>query len=243
MAADTIEPVGEREIASTPPARRPWRRLFVILLRVALVLVAVPLLLTPLYLFVPPVSTLMLGDLLTLDGYTRTFVPMDRISPRLPEAVVMGEDGQFCSHDGVDWNSLMEVISRRGGPNRGASTVTMQTVKNLYLWNSRSYLRKALEIPLALYVDLVWSKRRTMEIYLNIAEWGPNLYGAEAAAQFYFKKPAAKLSRHEAAMLVSALPNPAVRNPAKPTKAQARYARIVERRAAQAGPWVGCLQD
>lgn len=241
---ETIDVPAEEEAAAVPSARKSiWRRMVRLVLRVAAVLVAIPLLLTPLYWVVPPVSTLMIGDLATLEGYERDWVPFDAISPHLPQAVVMGEDGLFCSHHGVDWDSLMLVLNRSGGPNRGASTVTMQTVKNLYLWNSRSYIRKGLEIPLALYVDLVWSKRRTMEIYLNIAEWGPNLYGAEAAAQHYFKKSAAKLTRHEAALLVSALPNPIVRNPTKPTKGQARYARIVERRAAQSGAYTACLFD
>ncbi len=96
----------------------------------------------------------------------------------------------------------------------------MQTVKNVFLWPSRSYIRKGLEIPLALYADLVWSKRRTLEIYLNIAELGPNIYGVEAASRHYFKKSAAKLSRREASLIAAALPNPAARNPAKPSRAQ-----------------------
>ncbi len=171
---ETVAIAAKEEVdAAVPRAKRPlWRRLVRLVLRVAAVLVAIPLVLTPIYWFVPPVSTLMLGDLVTLQGYERDWVSLDDISPHLPQAVVMGEDGQFCSHDGVDWDSLMAVINRSGGPNRGASTVTMQTVKNLYLWNSRSYVRKGLEIPLALYVTAVWSKKRTMEIYLNIAEWG-----------------------------------------------------------------------
>ncbi|BBE73135.1 monofunctional biosynthetic peptidoglycan transglycosylase [Oharaeibacter diazotrophicus] len=240
-ADDSYGAVAGEEVPAAPaPRRRRWpRRLF----RLAVALALAPLVLTVVYWLVPPVSTLMLADLVTGRGYTRDWVSFDEISPQLPMAVVMGEDGKFCSHGGVDWDSLGAVLSRSGGPNRGASTVTMQTVKNLYLWNGRSYLRKAMEIPLALYVDLVWSKRRTMEIYLNIAEWGPNLYGAEAAAQKYFKKPAAKLTRHEAALLVSALPNPIERNPAKPGKYQARYARTVERRTAQAGAYVDCLFD
>src|SRR6185295_15301036 len=107
---------------------------------------------------------------------------------------------------------------RSKGPNRGASTVSMQVVKNLFLWKSRSYVRKALEIPLALYADLVWSKRRTMEIYLNVVELGPGIFGAEAAAQAYFHRPAKELTAGQAALLVAALPNPVERNPAKPDR-------------------------
>jgi membrane peptidoglycan carboxypeptidase len=104
-------------------------------------------------------------------------------------SIIMSEDGQFCSHWGVDWGALNAVLDREGGPSRGASTIAMQTVKNLFLWSSRSYIRKGLEIPLAYYADFILSKRRIMEIYLNIAEWGPGIFGAEAAAQHYFNKP------------------------------------------------------
>lgn len=208
----------------------------------AVVLAALPFLLTPIYLFARPVSTLMLWDLVSLQGYSRSWTDIDDISPAMQQAVVMSEDGQFCFHAGVDWDQLKSVLSRSGGPSRGASTITMQTVKNVFLWPSRSYIRKGLEIPLALYADLVWSKRRTLEIYLNIAELGPNIYGVEAAAQHYFKKPAAKLSRKEAALIAAALPNPMARNPLKPSRAQKFLARVVERRIAQSGAYVECLK-
>ena len=185
----------------------------------------------------------MIGDLVTLQGYSRQWVDIEDISPSMQQAVVMSEDGQFCFHDGVDWEQLRSVLSRNGGPNRGASTITMQTVKNVFLWPSRSYIRKGLEIPLALYADLVWSKRRTLEIYLNIAELGPNVYGVEAAAQYYYKKPASKLSRREAALIAAALPNPAIRNPLKPSRAQKTLARIIERRINQSGAYVACLKS
>lgn len=209
--------------------------------RLAALVVALPLVLVPLYAVIPPVSTLMLADLVLLRGFTRDWTRLDDISPNLRNAVVMAEDGKFCTHWGVDWESLFEVISDEDGPSRGASTISMQTVKNLFLWNSRSYVRKGLEIPLALYADLVWSKRRMLEIYLNVAEWGPGVYGAEAAARTHFGKPAKDLTRRQAALLVSALPNPIARDPADPTPGQARYARIVERRAADAGGYVDCL--
>ncbi|SCM78173.1 Monofunctional biosynthetic peptidoglycan transglycosylase [uncultured Pleomorphomonas sp.] len=218
---------------------RIWLRRLSVAAAVAVVL---PFILTPLYLFVRPVSTLMVWDLMTLQGYSRTWVDLDDIAPSMKQAVVMSEDGQFCFHDGVDWAQLRSVLSRDGGPNRGASTITMQTVKNVFLWPSRSYIRKGLEIPLALYADLVWSKRRTLEIYLNIAELGPNVYGVEAAAQYYYKKPASKLSRREAALIAAALPNPAVRNPLKPSRAQRTLSRIIERRVGQSGAYVECLK-
>jgi monofunctional glycosyltransferase len=217
------------------------RRFMRLAVTIAAVLVAIPLVLVPVYAVLPPVSTLMVRDLLMLRGYDRQWVSLDDISPHLVRSVVSSEDGQYCSHYGVDWDALLLVLNSEGGPSRGASTITMQTVKNLYLWNSRSYIRKGLEIPLALYADLVWSKPRAMEIYLNIAEWGPGIYGAEAAAQYYFGKPAKNLSRHEAALLASALPNPILRNPGKPTRKQSAYARLVERRASQSGGYLTCL--
>ena len=222
--------------------RAGWRIWLRRLTTAAAVMVLLPLVLTPLYLFVRPVSTLMVWDLLTFQGYSRQWIDLDKISSSMKQAVVMSEDGQFCFHDGVDWSQLKSVLNRNGGPNRGASTITMQTVKNVFLWPSRSYIRKGLEIPLALYADLVWSKRRTLEIYLNIAELGPNVYGVEAAAQYYFKKPASKLGRREAALIAAALPNPAIRNPLKPSRAQTRLSRVIERRIVQSGAYVECLQ-
>ena len=223
--------------------RSGWRIWLKRLSIAAAVVVVLPFVLTPLYLFVRPISTLMIGDLVTLQGYSRQWVDIEDIAPSMQQAVVMSEDGQFCFHDGVDWEQLRSVLSRNGGPNRGASTITMQTVKNVFLWPSRSYIRKGLEIPLALYADLVWSKRRTLEIYLNIAELGPNVYGVEAAAQYYYKKPASKLSRREAALIAAALPNPAIRNPLKPSRAQKTLARIIERRINQSGAYVECLKS
>lgn len=227
-------------------ADRPRRRLVVLLRRLAVILVAIallPFVLIPVNAVVPAVSTLMLADLVRLEGYDRRWVPIEDIAPNLVRSVVMSEDGRYCEHGGVDWQAISLVLETadEDGPSRGASTIAMQTVKNLYLWNSRSYIRKALEIPLALYADLVWSKRRTMEIYLNVAEWGPNLYGAEAAARTYFGKPASALTRREAALMAAALPNPAARNPAEPTRRQVRIARVIEQRAARSGAYTTCI--
>jgi len=155
----------------------------------------------------------------------------------------MSEDGQYCLHNGVDWQALNTVIDDAidGEKTRGASTITMQSVKNLFLWNSRSFIRKGLEVPLALYVDAIWSKRRQLEIYLNIAEWGPGIYGIEAAAQYHFKRPAAKLSRAQAALLAVTLPNPALRNPKKPSRRMKALARINQARARVSGAYIRCL--
>jgi monofunctional glycosyltransferase len=166
----------------------------------------------------PVPSTLMLARWITGQSVARTWVPIGAISPHLPRAVIAAEDQRFCLHRGVDFDALREVLSEKDSPARGGSTITMQAVKNVYLWPGRSYLRKGIEIPLALVVDLVWGKSRTMEVYLNIAEWGEGLYGAEAASRHYFRKSAAQLSEVEAARLVSALPNPFLRAPSGPSQ-------------------------
>ncbi|MFC0209453.1 monofunctional biosynthetic peptidoglycan transglycosylase [Chelativorans intermedius] len=221
--------------------RRWLRRLGVLLLVVALL----PLALTPLYRLssVHPVSTLMLADLARLQGYERRWVGLDEMGAAVIHSVMMSEDGQFCSHAGVDWQAINTVVNDAlsGERPRGASTIPMQTVKNLFLWSGRSYLRKALEAPLALYFDALVPKRRIMEIYMNIAEWGPNLYGVEAAAQHYFGRPASSLTARQAALLAVTLPNPYARNPASPTAGLSRLAAIIEGRARKAGAYVGCL--
>lgn len=196
------------------------------------------------YRFVPPVSTLMLGRWATLRPVERITVPLDGIAPSLPMAVVASEDARFCAHRGVDWGALREVIddAEDDAPSRGASTIPMQTAKNIFLWPGRSYVRKALELPIALYIDLLWGKRRVMEAYLNVAEWGDGVFGAEAAARHHFGKSARNLTRGEAALLATALPNPRVRNPSRPTARHRALAnRLLARMEAGAG-LRGCLQ-
>jgi monofunctional glycosyltransferase len=215
------------------------------LVKIGVILALLPVALTFLYIpaVVHPVSTLMLKDLVTFKGYERQWVSIDNIAPALVHSVMMSEDGQFCAHQGVDWPAINQVIddAMDGEGSRGASTIPMQTVKNVYLWSSRSYVRKVLEIPYALMVNLFWSKKRLMEIYLNIAEWGPGIYGIEAAAQHHFGVSAKNLSRRQAALLAVTLPNPILRNPAKPSKGLNRLARVIERRAIQAGGYVECV--
>lgn len=191
-----------------------------------------------------PVSTLMAADLVTFRGYDRQWTTIDNLGPNIVNAVMMSEDGLFCSHGGVDWNALNLVIedALSGERTRGASTITMQTAKNLFLWQGRSYVRKAAEIPLAMYLDTVLSKKRTMEIYLNIAEWGPGIYGAEAAARHHFGRSARDLSARQAALLAVTLPSPRTRNPASPSLGLDRLARTIERRAQQAGAYIGCVR-
>jgi monofunctional biosynthetic peptidoglycan transglycosylase len=193
-----------------------------------------------LFRFVTAPSTLMLGRWLTLQPVSRDWVPLEDISPHLIRAVVAAEDQRFCQHRGVDWVELNAVLDDEDGPSRGASTLTMQTAKNVFLWPGRSYLRKALEIPLALAIDLVWRKHRTMEVYLNVAEWGDGVFGAEAAAQRYFGKAASALTAREAARLAGALPNPILRNPARPSRGLQSAAGRVQRRVGQLGSLGDC---
>jgi monofunctional biosynthetic peptidoglycan transglycosylase len=196
------------------------------------------------YRFLPPVSTLMLGRWLTGETVERHYVPLDHISSFLRAAVIVSEDARFCEHSGVDWGALREVLDKAkpDGPSRGASTIPMQTAKNLFLWPSRSYIRKGIEIPLALLIDLAWPKRRIMEVYLNLAEWGEGIFGAEAAARFYFHKSADRLDAREAALLATALPNPLHRNPARPSPRHAGLAARIMARARGADSLVGCVE-
>lgn len=211
----------------------------------AIVIALLPVVLTLVYLlpFVHPVSTLMLKDLATFSGYDRHWVPLEDIAPVLVHSVIMSEDGQFCRHHGIDIGELKVVLddALAGESTRGASTIPMQTVKNLYLWNGRSMVRKAIELPLAVYFDAVMPKWRIMEIYLNVAEWAPNIYGIEAAAQHHFGVSASDLTARQAALLAVTLPNPATRNPAKPGPGLKRLANTIQRRAARSGGYVGCV--
>ncbi len=194
-----------------------------------------------LYAAVPPVSTLMLGRWATLQGASRDWVPLEAISRHLPRAVIAAEDSRFCQHRGVDWDALQEVIEAAGedGPARGASTIAMQTAKNVFLWPGRSYIRKGMEIPVALVIDAVWGKERVMEVYLNVAEWGEGIFGAEAAARHHFRKSARDLSPREAALLAAVLPNPITRNAGRPSGYVSRRAAMIGGRAGNED--VACL--
>ncbi len=232
-----------RGLLSAPTVARRWIRRIVLL---ALILLISPLFLVPAYNFIaPPASTLMLWRL--AEGYelNRHWLNLESISPNLVTVVLSSEDARFCLHKGVDWQAVEVVIDDLidGGQPRGASTITMQLVKNLFLWPSRSYVRKGIEMPLALYTDLVMSKRRIVELYLNIVEWGPGIYGAEAAARRYFGKTAARLSMKEASLLATALPNPVRRSPRNPTSGHRRLAETVEARARGTSGLFSCINQ
>ena len=210
------------------------------------ILAVLPVLLTLLYALpsIQPLSTLMMKDSVTLNDYDRQWVDLEEIAPVMVYSVTMSEDGQFCSHHGIDLAALNEVIGDAldGEPVRGASTISMQTVKNLYLWQGRSYVRKVIEAPLAVMFDLILPKKRIMEIYLNVAEWGPGVYGIEAAARHHFGRSAAKLTSRQAALLAVTLPNPHLRNPAKPTRKLNRLASIIQKRVRGATSHIACFK-
>jgi monofunctional biosynthetic peptidoglycan transglycosylase len=208
------------------------------LLLVLLALLLLPYLLAPFYRVGHPVSTLMAWRWLRGAPMSRPWVDFGAISPALPRSVVASEDAKFCSHHGVDWDALRDVIddAEDGEVTRGGSTITQQVAKNLFLWPGRSVVRKALELPLALWIDLVLPKQRILEIYLNIAELGPSgQFGAEAGSAYAFGRPASTLSPREAALLAAILPNPVRRSARNPGPGVRRLAAIYMARAQAAG--------
>ena len=210
------------------------RRIAVVGAIVIAVLIVIPSLIAPLYRFVDPVSTPMLWRWATGARVERVWLPLDRISPALPLAVIVAEDGTFCHNRGIDLGAMREALEQYDdtGRERGASTITQQTAKNLFLWQGRSIIRKALEIPLAIWLNLVLPKRRVLEIYLNIAQWGPNgEFGAEAGARFAFGKSARNLNPGEAAELAAILPNPIRRSARNPSPLVRQLSGVYERRA------------
>ncbi len=167
----------------------------------------------------PPVTPLMLIRLVEGEGLRKDWVDYGEISPELVRAVLSAEDTRFCRHFGIDWQAVRAAWdrNRRGGRVYGGSTITMQTAKNLFLWPDRHWIRKGFELWFALLLESVLDKRRIVELYLNVVEWGGGIYGAEAASRAYFGKAAAALSRREAALMAAVLPNPRRWSPARPT--------------------------
>ena len=201
-----------------------------------LIVLLLPYAIAPFYRVVDPVSALMLWRRATGARVERTWAPLSAIAPALPRTVIASEDARFCVHRGIDFGELRAALEDADDLSdmRGGSTIAQQTAKNLFLWPGRSVVRKALEFPLALWLDLVLGKRRVMEIYLNIAEWGPNgEFGAEAGARQAFGKSARDLNAREAALLAAILPNPRRRSAARPGPGVRRLAGIYEARAAR----------
>jgi len=222
-------------IPASPPHRSVAKRKLVdlrafrILLFVVMVGLALPYLVTPLYRSGHPFSALMAWRSLKGAPVVRQWVDIEAISPYVPRAVVAAEDAHFCRHHGVDFGALREAIdnAKDGGELRGASTITQQVAKNLYLAPIPDVIRKLLEFPLAMWIDLVLSKQRILEIYLNIAEMGPSgQFGAQAGANYAFGRSAASLSPRQGALLAAILPNPLKRSARNPSAAVRRLASI-----------------
>ena len=248
--SDTADPSATTPVYQLETGWRGRYPRLVKALRIALVALAVFLALPYFFILIyrfadPPFSALMLRNAVLGKGIDYEWVDFPKISNNLATAAVIAEDARFCQHWGVDWTAVGDVLEdlEDGEAPRGASTIPMQTAKNLFLWPDQDYLRKALEVPLAHFMTLVWPKQRVLEIYLNIAEWGPGIYGAEAAAQYHFGRSAASLNSRQAALLVAALPSPLKRNAGKPGPGTRRIASRIQRRARREGQDASCIFD
>ena len=203
------------------------------LLKLVLVLVLGSVLWVVAYRFInPPLTVTMAGDLIAGRGAEREWMGLDRIDRDMVRAAIAAEDGKFCSHSGFDIEAIEDAMKRNasGGRIRGGSTISQQTAKNAFLWQGGGYPRKAAEAWFTLLIEQIWGKRRIMEVYLNIAEMGPGIYGAEAAAQHYYRVAAADLKPRQAARLIAILPQPIKRDPAKLDRRNKRHARAIEKR-------------
>lgn len=159
----------------------------------------------------PPVTLTQLGSWISGNGLRRDYVDMEKISPNARLAMICAEDQLFPDHSGFDWRSIQKAMEyNQKKPNRikGASTISQQVAKNVFLWQGRSWFRKGLEAYFTFMIELIWGKKRILEVYLNVTEMGPGIFGIEKAAQVYFNRPASKLTRQQAAMIASCMPNP-----------------------------------
>ena len=176
--------------------------------------------------FVPPMTSgLMIerriASFFIADDYQRRYqwVSLEKIAPVMGVAVVAAEDQLFADHAGFDWQAIEKAViyNQKHKKTRGASTISQQTAKNLFLWSGRNWLRKGMETYFTILIEILWSKERILEVYLNIIELGDGVYGVEAASQYYFKKPASRLNANEAALFAAVLPNPHIFQVNKPS--------------------------
>ena len=193
----------------------------------------------------PPLTPLML---LRGGKANYSWMPMSHIAPVLARSVLTAEDENFCNHHGFDAASIQKALDQYLDDDdretlRGGSTISQQTAKNVFLWPDRTWLRKGLETWLTVYIEALWPKPRIMEVYLNVVEWAPGVYGAEAAARHHFHKSAGALSAHEAALLAAVLPNPRKWNASDPGPYVRGRADTLQGRAARLGPLASCLKS
>ena len=218
-----------------PLKKRRKRPVLTVLLTLALLLVAS----VAIHRFVPPPATFLMITR-AMDGGEMNYRwrSLNDISPRLVEAVIASEDSTFCAHRGFDMKAIEKALkaNARGGRIRGGSTISQQTAKNVFLWPGRDWVRKGLEAGYTVLIETLWGKRRIVEVYLNVAEWAPGVYGAEAAAQHWFGKSAGELSAREAARLAAILPSPRRYDAASPGP-------YVRRRASRVQAAMGTVRD
>ncbi len=203
----------------------PFRYLFKFLVRIVLVIIVVSLIIVIPFRWVnPPITMVMLDRLFSSSDHHFTlrqqWLSWGKIPKHAALAVITAEDQLFVVHHGFDFSSIADSLNDIGSgqPLRGASTITQQVARNVYLWTGRSWFRKGLEVWFTILIELTWSKQRILEVYLNIAEWGEGIFGLEAASQYHFGQPAAQLTPMQSALLASSLPSPLKYNPAKPTQ-------------------------
>jgi monofunctional biosynthetic peptidoglycan transglycosylase len=248
------EPATEPAPEATPPAfsaealprkRRRWVRVLLIVL--AGLLLWPPVSVLALKVLPPPPTILMLQRLAQGRGLERSWRPLDRIAPSLVAAVIAAEDARFCAHDGFDWEAIRAAAAHNARSKtkvRGGSTITQQTAKNVFLWPSRDYVRKGLEAGYTVLIEKLWGKRRILEVYLNVVEWGPGVYGAQAAARRYFHVDASQLTPQQSARLAAILPSPLKWKAVNPGRYVARRSRSIGANAAvvRADDMAACIR-
>ncbi|WOK36656.1 monofunctional biosynthetic peptidoglycan transglycosylase [Sphingomonas sp. C3-2] len=224
-------------MAKAKPRTLP-SRIFWMITRIVLYFIGISLLWVTIYKFVPPpVTATMIGDLVAGNGIRKDWMPLSEIDRDMARAVIAGEDGKFCSHRGFDQEAIAKAIrhNAKGGRIRGGSTISQQTAKNAFLWQGGGFVRKGLEVWFTVLIELIWGKKRIMEVYLNIAETGIGTYGVNAGAQRYFGKDASNLSPTEAARIAAVLPLPKKREAIAPSGFTRRHGNRL-------AAWIGTVK-
>jgi monofunctional glycosyltransferase len=231
-------PPSQRRVGKWKPRKARQRslasRIGQVLAGLVLGLLLLGVCLVALYRFVPvPVTWLMVERAIAGDGLRRDWVAIDAISPNLVAAVIAAEDARFCTHNGFDWQAIEDALDANegGGSLRGGSTISQQTAKNVFLWPARSWVRKGFEAGFTVAIETTWPKRRIMEVYLNVAEFGIGTYGIEAAALRYLGRDARSMTARQAASIAAVLPSPRKWDPNNPTRRVARRIARIERGA------------
>ncbi len=235
---------GKRTRAQVPAVRRAWRWFWTRLLLVMLAPLVLTFLVVLLYGFVdPPTTHTIWSEKRRLGAVDHEWIGIEEVAPAAVRAVVAAEDANYCLHWGFDVDAIRDALE--DGGTRGASTISQQTVKNVFLWQQRSWFRKALEALITPVAEAVWSKRRMLEIYLNVAEFDEGVFGIDAAAHHYFGVPPGDLSPMQGALLASVLPNPKERSASRPSNSQRNRARRIADGAATiaADGRAACFED